>query len=81
MVGCLMVASVARLKLSDLSETIPVFSAIVLMSFTYNVGIGMTAGFILYPLFMVLTGRARAVKSGMWVLAGLSARFFVFYPY
>ena len=81
MVGCLMVASVARLKLSDLSETIPVFSAIVLMSFTYNVGIGMTAGFILYPLFMVLTGRARAVKSGMWVLAGLSAIFFVFYPY
>ena len=81
MVGCLMVASVARLKLSDLSETIPVFSVIVLMSFTYNVGIGMTAGFILYPLFMVLTGRARAVKSGMWVLAGLSAIFFVFYPY
>ncbi len=81
MVGCLMVASVTRLRLSDLSETIPVFAVIVLMSFTYNVGIGMTAGFILYPLFMVLTGRARAVKPGMWVLAALSALFFVFYPY
>jgi xanthine/uracil/vitamin C permease (AzgA family) len=30
---------------------------------------------------MVLTGRARAVKPGMWVLAALSALFFVFYPY
>ena len=81
MVGCLMIASVSRLNVADLSETIPVFTVIVLMSFTYNVGIGMTAGFILYPLFKVLTGRARSVKPGMWVLAALSVLFFVFYPY
>lgn len=81
LVGCLMVASVSRLRLSDLAETIPVFAVIVLMSFTYNVGIGMTAGFILHPLFMTLTGRVGTVKPGMWVLAALSALFFVFYPY
>lgn len=51
------------------------------MSFTYNIGIGMTAGFVVYPLFKTLSGRLKEVKPGLWVLAILSLLFFVFYPY
>ena len=80
-VGLLMVAPVTRLTFDDLAEAIPAFTVIVLMSFTYNIGVGMTAGFVLYPLLKLLTGRARDVKAGLWVLAGLSLLFFVFYPY
>jgi AGZA family xanthine/uracil permease-like MFS transporter len=80
-VGLLMISPVVRLPFDDMAEIIPVFSVIVLMSFTYNIGIGMTAGFVLWPLFKVLTGHARAVKPGLWVLAVLSLLFFVFYPY
>jgi AGZA family xanthine/uracil permease-like MFS transporter len=80
-VGLLMISPVTRLNFEDLGETIPVFCVIVLMSFTYNIGIGMTAGFVAYPLFKTVTGHITSVKPGMWVLAVLSLLFFVFYPY
>lgn len=51
------------------------------MSFTYNLGIGMTAGFVTYPLVKVVAGRWREVPAGMWILGALSAVFYVFYPY
>lgn len=80
-VGVLMIAPITKLRFDDLSESIPVFCVITLMSFTYNIGIGMTAGFVLYPLFKLITGKVREVKPGLWVLAGLSLLFFLFYPY
>jgi len=80
-VGMLMLSPMARLTFDDLTETIPAFTVIVLMSFTYNIGIGMTAGFVVYPLIKTLTGRWREVPAGLWVLAALSMLFFVFYPY
>jgi AGZA family xanthine/uracil permease-like MFS transporter len=80
-VGVLMISPVTRLHFDDLGESIPVFCVITLMSFTYNIGIGMTAGFVIYPLFKILTGKAREVKAGLWVLACLSTLFYIFYPY
>jgi AGZA family xanthine/uracil permease-like MFS transporter len=80
-VGLLMMAPVARLDFEDLVEAIPAFLVIVLMSFTYNIGFGMTAGFVVYPLLKLLTGRAREVKPGLWMLAALSMLFFAVYPY
>lgn len=80
-VGLLMISPITKLRFDDFSEVVPVFCIVVLMSFTYNVGIGMTAGFIVYPLFKVLTRRSSEVKPGMWVLSALSLMFFLFYPY
>ena len=80
-VGVLMIAPAAKLRFDDLSEALPAFCVITLMSFTYNIGIGMTAGFVLYPLFKVLNGKAKDMHPGMWVMAGLSLMFFIFYPY
>ncbi|MCC7196509.1 MAG: NCS2 family permease, partial [Gemmatimonadaceae bacterium] len=80
-VGVLMIAPITRLRFDDLSDSIPVFCVITLISFTYNIGIGITAGFIVYPLLKVLSGKGRSVNASMWVLAGLSLLFFVFYPY
>jgi AGZA family xanthine/uracil permease-like MFS transporter len=80
-VGLLMLTPVKNINVEDLSELIPAAGVIVLMSFTYNVGVGMTAGFILYPLCKLIAGRARQLRPGIWVLAALSLLFFIFYPY
>jgi AGZA family xanthine/uracil permease-like MFS transporter len=80
-VGLLMLGPVTSLKFDDFTELIPSFAVIVLMSFTYNIGIGITAGFVLYPFCKVIAGRAREVRPGLWVLSAISLLFFIFYPY
>ncbi len=80
-VGLLMMTPITKLNFDDLTESIPAFSVIILMSFTYNPGIGITAGFVTYPLVKLFSGKWRVIHPGMWVLGALSALFFVFYPY
>ncbi len=80
-VGLLMLEPVARLPFHDFAELIPAAMTMALMVLTLNVGVGMTAGFVLYPLFQTLAGRAREVRGGMWALAALSLAFFLLYPY
>lgn len=81
MVGMLMLEPVKGLPFDDPVELVPAFLTITLMSFTFDLGIGLTAGFAGHVLLKLVTGRAREVKAGMWVLGGLSALFFVLYPY
>ena len=80
-VGLLMLAPITRIQFDDFTELIPAFAVVALMSFTYNIGIGMTAGFVLYPFCKLVAQRTKEVKPGLWVLAALSLLFFVFYPY
>ena len=79
-VGLLMMSS-AELDMGHLSENVPAFVTLTLMSFTYNLGIGMTAGFIAYPFMKVATGKARDVRGPMWALAAMSLAFYLFYPH
>jgi len=80
-VGLLMLTPITRIPFNDLTELVPAFGVIVLMAFTYNVGIGMTAGFILYPFCKLVSGRLRDVRPALWALTALSLLFFIFYPY
>ena len=80
-IGILMMSPIASLDVRDQTEWIPSFLTIVLMSFTFNIGVGMTAGLLLHPILKVITGRAREVKPAMWVLAGMSLLFYLVYPY
>ena len=80
-VGLLMLTPITRIPFDDLTELVPAFGVIVLMAFTYNVGIGMTAGFVLYPFCKLVSGRLRDVRPALWALTALSLLFFVFYPY
>jgi AGZA family xanthine/uracil permease-like MFS transporter len=81
MVGILMVPPVAKIDFSDLTELIPAFAVIAFMNFTFNIGAGITAGFVLYPLFKTVSGRVRQVRPGLWALFALSLLFFASYPY
>jgi len=80
-VGLLMMSPITKLRFNDLSDSIPVFGIIILMSFSYNLGIGMTAGFILFPIFKIFAGQYREITLGLWILFALSLLFFIFYPY
>ncbi len=46
-VGLLMVSPITKIDFSDYSEVIPAFGVIALMSFTYNIGVGLCGGFVL----------------------------------
>ena len=75
-----MISPVTRLDFTDTSEVIPAFLTIVLISFTYNIGVGMTAGLLSWPVCKAVSGRVREVPAGAWILALLSLSFFLFCP-
>ena len=80
-VGILMIDSIKKINFSDMTELIPSFCTIILMSFTYNLGIGITAGLVTYPIIKLLAGRAKEVNLGAWILGAISLIFYIFYPY
>jgi adenine/guanine/hypoxanthine permease len=79
--GVLMLGAMATLDFADYTEWVPAFLTIVLMAFTYNIGVGMTAGLIAYPVLKLFTGRVNEVAAPMWWLAAMSLLFYAVYPY
>ncbi|MGO9564029.1 MAG: NCS2 family permease, partial [Candidatus Korobacteraceae bacterium] len=67
-VGLFMLAPVTRIDFADYSESIPAFAVVSLMAFTFNIAIGLCAGFVLYPLCKIVAGKSRQLKPGLWVL-------------
>lgn len=77
-VGLLMLGSITKVDLEDLTEAVPAFATIVMMLFSYNIANGLTAGLILYPLFKTLAGRFKELHPGSLVLGGLCLIYYVF---
>jgi AGZA family xanthine/uracil permease-like MFS transporter len=80
-VGLFMLAPITHIDFTDYTESIPAFAVISLMAFTFNIAIGICAGFVLYPICKLVSGRVHQIRSGLWVLTILSLMFFIFYPY
>ncbi|MCD6163777.1 MAG: NCS2 family permease [candidate division Zixibacteria bacterium] len=80
-VGFLMLSPIKDIHFNDYSELFPSAATIALMSFTYNIGFGMAAGFVLYPLFKVCAGKRDELNGGVWVMFVIAILLFVFYPY
>lgn len=80
-IGVFMIAPITRIDFDDYTELVPAFLTITLMIFTYNIGVGMTAGLLAHPALKTIAGKRAEVPAGMWVFAALSLLFFVFYPY
>jgi AGZA family xanthine/uracil permease-like MFS transporter len=80
-IGSFMIAPVRRIDFEDYTELIPAFLTIVLTCFTFNIGVGVTAGLVTHPLLKTLAGRARQVALAQWALAALSLVFYLCYPY
>lgn len=80
-VGLFMLSPITHIDFGDYSESIPAFAVVSLMAFTYNIAIGICAGFVLYPICKLVAGKLSQLKPGLWVLTALSLLFFIFYPY
>ena len=80
-VGLFMLAPITHIDFGDYTESIPAFAVVVLMAFTFNIAIGICAGFVLYPICKLVAGKLNQLKPGIWVLSALSLLFFIFYPY
>jgi len=80
-VGLFMLAPITRIDFADYTESVPSFAVVVLMAFTFNIAIGICAGFVLYPICKIVAGKLNQLKPGLWVLTALSLLFFIFYPY
>ncbi len=80
-VGLFMLAPISHIDFGDYTESIPSFGVVVLMAFTFNIAIGICAGFVLYPIGKIAAKKPTHLKPGLWVLTALSLLFFIFYPY
>ena len=80
-VGLFMLAPIVKIDFADYSESIPSFAVVSLMCFTFNIAVGISAGFVLYPFCKIVAGKFRELRPGLWVLTALGLLFFIFYPY
>ena len=80
-VGILMTTVIAKTNFEDISEFGPIIFTICAMIFTYNIGSGIIAGFIIYPLTQVLFGQKNKTNIISWILFVLSIIYFIIYPY
>ncbi len=77
-VGVLMLGQARLIDFDDLTEAAPAFASLALMVFSYSIANGLTAGLVLFPVLKSLTGRAREVRPGGWILAGLCLTYYLF---
>ncbi|HEX9047921.1 MAG TPA: NCS2 family permease [Verrucomicrobiae bacterium] len=81
LIGAGMLAPIAKMNFRDQTEWLPSFLTIALISFTFNIGVGITAGLIAYPLLKLFAARGREVPAALWLLAALSLLFYLVYPW
>ncbi len=77
-VGLLMMGSITKIDLEDLTESVPAFTTIIIIIFSYNIANGLTAGLILHPLFKVLSGRFSEIHPGSIILAAFCLIYYSF---
>ena len=68
-VGFLMFTSVARLDLSDITEAVPCYLAILAMPFFYSISEGISFGVISYVLINLFCGKTNKISILMYILA------------
>ncbi len=79
-VGFLMMQQVTNIDWSDLEVGIPAFLTIILMPFTYNITVGIGAGFIAWVLVRIAKGHASRIHPLLWAVSALFVVYFVKAP-
>ena len=79
-VGFLMMTQIRHIDFSDLTIGIPAFLTIALMPFTYSITNGIGAGFVVWVLIKLVTGKAKEINWLMWVVSIAFVVYFAVYP-
>lgn len=80
-VGILMTSALSNIDLKDITEYAPAVFTIAVMIYTYNIGTGIMAGFLVYPIIQLLSGQKQKTNIITWIMFVLSIIFFMIYPY
>ena len=79
-VGFLMMTQIRSIDWDDYGIAIPAFLTIILMPFTYNISVGIGAGFVSHVVIRYLQGRRKDVHPLLLFVAGLFMIYFLTDP-
>lgn len=77
-VGVLMVSALGKIKWDNFEIAVPAFLTIIVMPLSYSIATGIAAGFIFYPITMIMKGRAKEIHPVMYGLFVIFILYFVF---
>ncbi len=77
LVGYLMFTQVKDINVIDLEDGIPALLTMILMPLTYDIALGIGAGFISWVLIKIVRGKVSAIHPLMWLVAILFLVFFL----
>ena len=70
-VGVLMLDSIVKVDFSDMTEALPAFLTVAMMTFTASISEGIIFGGITYVLVKLFSGKRKEISVMMYVLAVL----------
>ena len=79
-VGFLIMTQIRHIDFTDYSIGIPAFLTIAIMPFTYSITNGIGAGFVLWLVIKIFTGKVKEVNWLMWVISIAFIIYFAIYP-
>ena len=79
-VGFLMMSQVKNIEWDDLGIGIPAFLTIILMPFSYNISVGIGAGFVTHVVIRVVQGRSKEIHPLLLLVSGLFMIYFLSSP-
>jgi AGZA family xanthine/uracil permease-like MFS transporter len=79
-VGFLMMTQIKSIDWEDYGIAIPAFLTIILMPFTYNISVGIGAGFVTHVVIRYIQGRRKDVHPLLLLVSGLFMIYFLTSP-
>jgi AGZA family xanthine/uracil permease-like MFS transporter len=79
-VGFLMMSQIKSIDWEDYGIAIPAFLTIILMPFTYNISVGIGAGFVTHVVIRFIQGRRKEVHPLLLLVSGLFMVYFLSSP-
>jgi AGZA family xanthine/uracil permease-like MFS transporter len=79
-VGFLMMTQIKGIDWEDYGIAIPAFLTIILMPFTYNISVGIGAGFVTHVVIRFIQGRRKDVHPLLLLVSGLFMVYFLTSP-
>lgn len=77
MVGIFMIEPLWKMPLDDFSIALPVFLAVAMMTFAYNIAYGILFALLGYTLGQVAAGNTKKISATVWVLTVIFALYLV----
>lgn len=68
LIGALMIQNIKNIPLHDLTESFPALLVVILIPLTFSIADGMAIGFIAYPLFKVIMGKAKEIALPLYLI-------------